>query len=221
MARVSVSVVTPWLEHPELLEAYARVVEGADQVVVVLNGGDGAQLRAAGFTVLEQPDPLGFAASNNLGCDHATGDVVLFLNNDVVPTSVVPGAFIDQVRADTAAGGLIGAQIGDATRVQMGGNLVGLDVACAVPYVDGWCVAATRETWAVLDGPWDAESFPWPYWEDVDLSLRAIGRGLALRRAPWPVRHLGGRTAATTPHVLSGFMAQRALVEERVREVLA
>lgn len=217
MARVS--VVTPWLEHPELLEGYAQAVAGADEVIVVLNAGDPDPFIAQGHVVLHPAAPLGFAASNNEGMKSATGDVVVFLNNDVVSA----GGFIEAVARDVHDGALFGPAIGDASRIVLGnGDHVGLDAPCAIPYVDGWCVAATRATWHALGpGPWDAEAFPKPYWEDVDLSLRAMGRGLGLKRAPWPVRHLGARTAATTPGAMDGFKAQRAVVEERVRAVLA
>lgn len=212
-----VSVVTPWLDHPELVEGYAEAVAGADEVIVVLNRGDAGMFRGHDFVIHQPGAPLGFAASNNRGASFVTGDILVYLNNDVT------GGFIDAVRRDVEDGALYGPSIVDATRViRPDGSYAGLNFGGQpVPYVEGWCVAATRETWGEV-GPWDAEAFPRPYWEDVDLSLRAIRAGIAIKRAPWPVQHLGGTTTQDPAlNAWEGFWDQRAVVQRRLDAVLA
>lgn len=201
---MSVSVITPWVEHPELVEGYAQVVAGADEVLVVLNRGDVRMFDGTGFRIVRPHAALGFAASNNHAAEFATGDVIVYLNNDVVGAPDL----IDHVREDVRDGALYGPSIGAQ-------RLAGV----VVPYVEGWCVAATRATWERV-GPWDAEAFPKPYWEDVDLSLRAVRAGCELNRAPWPIRHLGGTTTSTEPGAWDGFEAQRQVMERRVEEIL-
>ena len=205
----TVAVVTPWLAHPELLPAYAAAVERADHVTIINNGPSDmdADFLHPGWTVSKANEPTGFAASNNMGLELLPDDidVVVFLNNDVHGDP----AWIDRVREDVKDGALYGPSVGTQT-------LRGVPI----PYVEGWCVAATRDTWETLGG-WDAERFPLPYWEDVDLSLRAIRAGFQLCRAPWPIHHLGGVSTNSTPGAWDGFDSQRAVIEADLDEVLA
>jgi hypothetical protein len=204
--RRTVGIVTPWIAHPELLPAYAEAVDRADEVVVVNNGDAPVPHFATTLhpSVVPGGAPLGFAASNNLGLERVGSDVVVFLNNDVQADP----AWLDRVREDVQDGALYGPSIGTQT-------LNGVPI----PYVEGWCVAATRETWEKVGG-WDAERFPKPYWEDVELSLRAVRRGVELRRAPWPIRHLGGVSTSTVPGAWDGFEEQRAIVEGDLARIM-
>jgi len=201
-----VALITPWIDHTELLPAYAHAVSGADQVIVVLNGGDPHNFAGFGWYVVGDR-PRGFAESNNYGAQFLLPDieVVVYLNNDVVGEP----DWIERVREDVERGALYGPSIGTQT-------LRGVPI----PYVEGWCVAATRQTWEEI-GPWDAERFPLPYWEDVDLSLRAVRSGFGLRRAPWPLHHLGGVSTSTTPGAWDGFEVQRAVIEADIKEIVA
>jgi hypothetical protein len=196
--RRTVGVVTPWIDHPELLPAYKQATERADMVIVVDNGG-APESWGPDVGIIYDGGPFGFAESNNLGALYVDGDmdIVVFLNNDVQADP----AWLDRVREDVQDGAIYGPSIGTQT-------LNGVPI----PYVEGWCVAATRETWEKVGG-WDAERFPKPYWEDVELSLRAVRRGVELRRAPWPIRHLGGVSTSTVPGAWDGFEEQRAIVE--------
>jgi hypothetical protein len=198
----SVGVVTPWIGHPELLPGYLVAVERADNVCVIDNGDAPDDPRWSSF--FHPMEPLGFAESNNLGMTDMAEDIVVFLNNDVQADP----AWLDRVREDVQDGALYGPSIGTQT-------LNGVPI----PYVEGWCVAATRETWSRV-GWWDAERFPKPYWEDVELSLRAVRMGVELRRAPWPIRHLGGVSTSTVPGAWDGFEEQRAIVEGDLARIM-
>lgn len=218
----TVGIVTPWIAHPELLEGYKAATDRADIVIVVDNGG-APESWGPDVGVVSTGEAQGFAESNNHGFLYVQGDadIVIFLNNDVTADP----AWIDLVRDQVEDGALYGPAIG---RQRVAGVVL--------PYVEGWCVAATRETWERLSldhfiygedgpvhhgvrGPWDEERFPKPYWEDVELSLRAMRRGVELRRAPWPIHHLGGVSTATTPGAWDGFEAQRAHVEADVMAI--
>jgi GT2 family glycosyltransferase len=82
-------------------------------------------------------------------------------------------------------------------------------------YVDGWCVAARREVWDALGG-FDAETFQRPYWEDVDLSWRAVQAGYTLHQTRWPVRHLGNTTSRTVAGAYDASDANRAVFLAKV-----
>ena len=196
----TVTVITPWLDHPELVSGYAQAVAGADQVIVVLNGGDPEMFAGHDFLIHQPGQPLGFSASNNRGLAFADGEVVVFLNNDVEGDP----AWIDQVRAEVEPGALYGPA---ADHREVDG--------VRVPYVEGWCVAAHREVWGQLGG-WDTGYVGW-YWEDVDLSFRAMTAGLRLVRTRWRLRHLSNTTSATTPGAYAYSERNRAHFEARVR----
>jgi GT2 family glycosyltransferase/glycosyltransferase involved in cell wall biosynthesis len=73
------------------------------QVICVDNGsGDDStgRIRAAGFEVVESSSNLGFAGGCNLGAEHATGEVLAFLNNDARPDPAWVGAAVDVLRAE-------------------------------------------------------------------------------------------------------------------------
>jgi GT2 family glycosyltransferase len=147
-----------------------------------------------------------YAAACNEGLAKATGDIVLMLNNDISASL----GWLEYVRRDTVAGALVGPN-------------TGLKIVAGQPmlYVEGWCVAARRETWDALGG-FDAETFTRPYWEDVDLSWRAVRAGFRLLRRPWPVTHINGgnTTSRTAPGAYDASEANRLAFERKVRAEL-
>ncbi len=158
-----VSIITPWQNHPELIPDYENAVRGA-QVIIIDNASTPdatAALRAMTERLhglyLRNEINAGFSGANNQGLARATGEIILFLNNDIAagPT------FLDDVRRDTVEGCLFGPLL--MTQVVYGVTL---------PYLEGWCLAGRRSAWQKVGG-WDAEAYPQPYWEDNDLCLRA------------------------------------------------
>lgn len=203
------SIVTPWHNCPELIGQYEAAVAGADEVIVVDNAS-GAPTKAGlhemlrrreGAKIVHLEHNIWFSAACNRGYAESTGDVVLFLNNDVM---AAPG-WLDKVRADIVDGGLYGAAC--ETRTVAGQPMT---------YLEGWCVAARRETWDAISienprtpagiaaglppqffGPWDQVVFPM-YYSDVDLSYRAHRAGFPLRVRRWDVQHLSNYTSRRT-----------------------
>ena len=215
----TVSVCTPWLGHPELIPDYEEAVRNADEVVIVDNGSepeDSAEIVAM-LTRLGYPERHRylrwrengwFSGPMNEAIRAATGDVIVALNNDV--RNSMPGArWIAAARNEVRGKGLYGPS--SARKVIDGVTL---------PYVEGWCVAANRPTWDRLGG-FDAEAFERPYWEDVDLSFRAMTKGIPLYRTDWPIDHLSNTTSAATPGAYEHTEQNRITFETRVREFLS
>jgi GT2 family glycosyltransferase len=186
-----VSIITAWHNHPELLPAYEAAAQGAEVIVA-----DNASEPETQLALQQLVGRLGngsfydhlvinmwFAHACNLGLRYATGDVIVMLNNDIV---AAPG-WLPQVEREVRADGLYGPE----THLKM---VLGRPLL----YVDGWCVAARREVWQRLGG-FDAVTFARPYWEDVDLSWRAVRAGYSLHQTRWPVQHLGNTTSRTVP----------------------
>lgn len=202
-----ISIVTPWQNHPELIPEYERAVRAADQVVIYDNASEletALQLqdmceRLGGEYVRSETNRM-FAPANNEAYGYTTGDIVLFLNNDIRAT----GDWLHCVRYEVTDRVLIGANL-TQTRFTNGRD---------VSYIEGWCIAATRATWDLL-GCWDADSFVYPYWEDVDLSQRAIRFGIGLVQGLWPIEHMGNVTLRGNPSAGDYMEHNRKIVEDR------
>jgi len=189
----SISIVTPFLNGLDLLPDYEHATIGAE-LIIVDNASDVATAEAlqtlpsARGRVLRNEVNTGFAAANNQGYREARGDIIIFLNSDIAgdPT------WLKLVSDDVRDGALYGPSVNRQ-----------LVYGIWLPYIEGWCIAATRKTWerlctithpgyvtrdygdgkmvrilagadaAVKHGPWDAAHYPGPYWEDNDLCFRA------------------------------------------------
>ena len=174
----SISIITPFLNGIDLLPDYIAATLGAE-LILIDNGSDQEtadalrELPPDRGVLIRNERNLGFAAANNQGYAAATGDIIIFLNSDIAGDPAWLGLVADDVQDGALYGPSVARQ---------------LVYGMWLPYVEGWCVAATRKTWerlfkddlslgidyVVECGPWDALAYPGPYWEDNDLSLRAI-----------------------------------------------
>jgi len=213
---VKISIVTPWYgETWHLIADYAAATAGAD-VIAVDNATPPATAVALaeaaaqhGWARLRNDENRGFAGGNNQGYAMALGDIVLFLNSDIA----APPQFLDAVAYDVQDGALYGPSLQQQ-----------LVYGRWLPYLEGWCIAATANTWRRLHvgyGPWDADAYSGPYWEDNDLCFRAMREGISLIQTSWPIRHLGGQSAGSLARWADAFEANRATFVGRVREALA
>lgn len=224
-----ISVVTPFLNGADLLPDYEAATMGAE-LIIVDNGSDEETATALQSLppergrVIRNETNAGFAAANNQGYAAAQGDIIVFLNSDVAGDA----AWLKLVADDVKDGALYGPSLAQQF---VGGRWL--------PYLEGWCIAATRETWERLRtdpsrdkeaaehgigvfpsigwrGPWDALFYPGPYWEDNDLCFRALQADIALIQTTWPVQHKGGRTAGALIRHAASLEANRATFTARV-----
>lgn len=226
---MKISIVTPFLNGLDLLADFEHATQGAE-LIIVDNGSDPetadalATLPADRGRVIRNETNIGFAAANNQGYARATGDIIIFLNSDIAGDP----SWITYVADDVKDGALYGPSVNRQ-----------LVYGLWLPYIEGWCVAATRKTWDRLlrmhevapdpgykamfveYGPWDEVNYPGPYWEDNDLCLRALDLSpyISLIQTTWPVQHKGGRSAG--PLVVHGdtFERNRATFVSRVKPV--
>lgn len=208
-----ITIVTCWLDHPELIPGYEACIQGAHVVIVdqastpeVATALDAMVARLGNDSaVIHSPVNLRFAAGNNAGLMCVADGVVVFLNNDVQGPGNPANRWLDMLARDVRPSALYGP------------TALGFDVDGEVhPYIEGWCVAAECSTWNILGG-WDAVNYPEAYAEDVDLSWRARLAGLRLLQTRWPIQHLGNRTNARLPGGYDHADAQRERFRERVR----
>jgi cephalosporin hydroxylase len=218
---VTISIITPFAgDTASLLPDYDRATVGAE--LIIIDNACSPETHAAlqtlpsdrGF-LIQNDTNMGFAAANNQGYAHASGDIIIFLNSDVAGDP----SWLALVASDVKDGALYGPSL--QSQLVAGRHL---------PYLEGWCVAATRKTWeriltwpegcaltGVAIGPWDAEAYPGPYWEDNDLCYRALRAGLSLVQTAWPIQHKGGRTAGAIQKHAKSFEQNRDTFTRRVQ----
>ena len=165
--------------------------------------------------VLRNDTNLGFVGSTNRGAAAATGDFLVFLNNDTVPLPGWLPPLIETFRDRPTAGAVGGKLLFPDGRLQEAGGIIFADgSAChfgrehpdpawrlfnhvrPVDYVSGALLATPRAVFASLGG-FGAEFAP-GYYEDTDycFRLRETGREVVFQPNAVVV-HLEGGTAGT------------------------
>lgn len=223
---MKISIVIPFSGSTADLVPDLKIATDGAELIIVDNASDGTTRQA--ITEYLQPAHYirnerneGFAAANNQGYARATGDIIIFLNSDVAGNP----AWLAAAAADIRDGALYGPSLQHQ-----------LVYGMWLPYIEGWCIGATRATWEqiraqsvcddewrayILDGPWDSKNFPGPYWEDNDLCLRAMLRGHNLVHTGWAnfLQHKGGRTAGAIIKHGDTFERNRAMFAAHARAV--
>jgi glycosyltransferase involved in cell wall biosynthesis len=138
---MSISIITPWSgSTADLLTDYDAATVGAE-LIIIDNASDAPTAEALQTLppergrVLRNETNTGFAAANNQGYAQASGDIIIFLNSDIAgdPT------WLKHVADDVQDGALYGPALNQQL---VGGRWL--------PYLEGWCVAATKATWERL-----------------------------------------------------------------------
>lgn len=211
---VKLSVVTPWWSHLDLLPGYVAVVNAGkpDEVVVVDNGSQ-PDFEPVGLephtVVIRNPTNRGFSRACNQGLASATGDAVLFLNNDIRPEYESEWAWAEIIKDVLAPHILIGANMRNDQHTAVDGEII--------PYLDGWCIGGMCDEILEL-GAWD-EGYAEPsYYGDNDLCARAVAKGFELVQVDLPFTHLEN---VSTKNMMLGEVTIRnyARYTERIREL--
>ena len=133
---------------------------------------------------------MGFGLSMNKGAEIATGDVFVFLSNDVK----ISGNFITEIVK----------VINDNQDVLIGAELLQHDTGwnvfnnTIVPYLNGWFLACHRNVWEKLGG-FDWELYGASDYEDLDLCVAAHQNNIMLvELRNKVVRHLVAKTFGYT-----------------------
>lgn len=192
---LTITVVTPWYNHPELADAYVEAMKGLaprDECIVVDGSDFDAReveeqlLRSNRISISASSENLGFTRGSNYGLEHAATGAVLFLNNDIRTNG--PG-WVERIREALEPGVLVGAQLRYDRHADVDGQ--------NLPYLDGWCLAGMRGDLEELGG-FEEELEDPGYFSDNLLCLRARAAGMSLREVNTGLVHLNGVTSGAS-----------------------
>lgn len=203
----TLSIVTPWWNHLDLLDDYLKVVfvSGANEVIVIDNGSE-PPFECEMFTVIRNNTNRGFSRACNQGLRAAKSDVVLFLNNDIRPS--FDRTWGDELLERVESGILVGAHYRNDAHTMVDGM--------PNPYLDGWCLGGMKQDLIDLGG-WDENYAEPSYYGDNDLCLRATSKGFLLMPIDLPIYHTGNTTSKILD-LSKVTPANYAMFAARVRE---
>ena len=185
------------------LETLERQISTRVEVIIVDNRStDGSIDRAANAfpdaRIVRSPTNLGFAGGCNRGAREAHGDVLLFLNPDVLLDATCVARLCERLRTHPGVAGpkLFIEASGDC-EYGVALDLVGFPIGLRKPgkplYVAGCALATDRETFSLLGG-FDERYFM--IYEDADYCWRALlaGRDVTVVAQSDTVHKGGGST---------------------------
>ncbi|MDM9379952.1 glycosyltransferase [Chlorogloeopsis sp. ULAP01] len=167
-----ISIVVPWWDHSDLLEIWKQNLQylGNLEIIFVDNGSQlTGKLELQEFCnqynikLIRNEENRGFSAANNQGAKAATGEYILFLNNDVEILN-----FPSQLLCALAGSGISGPGF--------------MQNELGEIYIEGWAMCIKKSTLEALGG-W-CEDYGPGYWDDVDLCHRARLGGYSLTPVP-------------------------------------
>jgi GT2 family glycosyltransferase len=191
----------------DLIDCLASLQRQRDvgiETIIVDNGSSDGSLESAmtaypSIQVFRSPTNAGFAGGANRGAGMAAGDVLLFLNPDVVLHDTCVSELCARLRAQPGvAGPRLFVDKAGQWEYGLVLDVVGFPVALDRPsrplYVPGCALATGRETFSLLGG-FDERYFM--ICEDADYCWRALLAGQAVTVVPQSeTRHKG---AGSTP----------------------
>jgi GT2 family glycosyltransferase len=200
---VKVSIVIPTYNHYSLLhqclyDIYNKCTHVDEVIIVNDNSTDEdvykglnwwKSLKMLPLRELRLDKNVMFLKASNIGMKAATGDLIILLSNDVRINHDIVQPIIDAVwdRKSLVGGRLLDWDTGWNT---FSGTIY--------PYLEGWLLAARKETWEQL-GYFDERFVPSDM-EDVDISTTARLLGYELVAIPYEyTHHLGGQSIGFNP----------------------
>jgi GT2 family glycosyltransferase len=208
---VRITVVVPTFRRPELLVRCLAALaeqdlEQSDYEVLVVDdcsGDDTTDILATTeqkwpqLRWCTQPDNAGPAAARNRGVDAANGEIILFLDDDIVAAENLVRTHAELHEDHDYHFGVVG-------RVEWH---PGLEVTPFMRWLDTTDLQFAFDTWmrdGPIDRPWEAfytcnlsmsaemlaevggfdERFPYPAFEDIELGVRLARKGFRLEYRP-------------------------------------
>lgn len=195
----AISVIIPVYNGGEAfrqcLQALAATTYASWECIVVDDGSTDESRRQAqrhGYRVLTSPCPqMGPAAARNVGAQAAMGDILFFIDADVLVRPETVGLVAEVIGGGAAPGGAPAACFGSYDARPGAGNFLSQYRNLLHHYVHQmgqeeattfWsgCGAMRRSVFLELGG-FNVEAYPRPSIEDIELGYRVIAAGYQIR----------------------------------------
>jgi Predicted glycosyltransferases len=171
---------------PFLSEGEVIVVSdgSSDETIGGLNWWKSTIFKHHGFQVYYGEFNRGFGWANNIGAELAQSNIFLFISNDVL------------IHEDFVTKALV--KLAENPRRLLGNEVYTTDVGWnkfgeyIVPYIAGYFFGCRKDIWEELGG-FDPRYGKATY-EDIDISLTAISKGIELTQCQFQLQHLVGQT---------------------------
>ena len=187
------------LVHQVLFDIY-KTCSPVEEVLVVNNGCTELESfsgldwwRNSGMLPIRElrlEENVGFLRASNAGIQESTGDVICLISNDV------------RVRGDIVQ--RIHHVVKDNPKAMVGGRLLDWRTGwnnfknTMCPYLEGWLLAATKDTWENIR--YFDERFSPNDMEDVDISTTVLNEGGILVPLPEDItHHIGAQSLGYNP----------------------
>jgi GT2 family glycosyltransferase len=207
-----ISIVIPifnkWNFTKSCLDDLGKLPLDTHEIIVIDNGSSDETRRAIhddkyDFVRYTRNDEnLGFAKACNIGYSLSSGNVVMFLNNDIRVksnhnnwTNIILDTLSENKNSLVGpTGGMVDPKNNFQFMYETG------DEKKKVNYMSGWCLSAYKDQFKKLiinryEGPF-SEEFGIAYFEDTDLSFRANRLGMEFKFVDIPVIHFGKITSS-------------------------
>jgi N-acetylglucosaminyl-diphospho-decaprenol L-rhamnosyltransferase len=213
-------VVVTWNSREMVLRCLEHLdSELVQRIVVVDNASSDGTAEAVqdlhpGAHLLRLQRQEGLAFANNRGAERGSSDLILFLNDDVLPTDSSMRALVAALDRRRTAVAATGRLVGSDGRTQaeyvpqpfptlrsLAATLAGVQrprgaydetATVAVDRPPGACLVVRRDVFEAV-GRWDEEFAFW--YEDVDLARRLREHGEVVYVPSAPFHHVGGQSA--------------------------
>lgn len=147
--------------------------------------------------VIHSGTNLGFGGGNNKALEKASGEYVLFLNNDV---KIHDKNWLRKLLEEAGENKFVGAQFVDGNSATEFRHMMR-------PYLNGWCLMVPRSFLNQFGG--FSPDFGLGYFEDVELCQRAMANAYVLKEVKIEVEHLGSKSSNDQLDISDQFLFNR------------
>ena len=205
---IVIPVYNNWINTNYCL-TYLSSLDKSYEIIIVDNGStDGTDKNIKKYIesmhnliYIRNDKNIGFGAAVNMGFKKSTGQIVMFLNNDIKIKDKSLIWLEELCNFILKNNSMLVGPTGGFVDINNNFNFKyeTSDINQRINYMSAWCLSAKRDVWNLLiikgqDGPFDSKNF-FAYFEDTDLGFRSKQQNIIFHIYPLPISHIGQQTS--------------------------